>query len=97
MLAPMEPPAPPSTILARSAHRPHALPPGPWRMAQSWHDLLFAHWTTPAEPLRALLPSGLELDTFENRAWIGVVPFRMSGVRLRGLPSVPGTRAFPAW
>jgi len=76
-------------------HRPWALPAGPWVMAQNWEDLLFAHWPVPSEVLRGLVPSGLELDTFEGKAWIGVVPFRMSGVRLRGTPAVPGLSAFP--
>jgi uncharacterized protein YqjF (DUF2071 family) len=64
-------------------------------MTQVWHDLLFAHWPIPAETLRAHVPSELELDTFDGTAWIGIVPFRMSGVRLRGLPGLPGTTAFP--
>lgn len=58
-------------------------------MAQSWHDLLFAHWPIPAETMRALIPPQLELDTFDGMAWVGVVPFRMSGVRPRYLPPVP--------
>ncbi len=32
---------------------------------------------------------------FEGRAWIGIVPFRMSGIRHRRMPSIPGIRAFP--
>ena len=64
-------------------------------MAQSWHDLLFAHWPLPVETLAPLIPPGLTLDTFDGRAWIGVIPFRMSGVRLRGLPPMPGAAAFP--
>lgn len=64
-------------------------------MAQSWHDLLFAHWPLPPSVLAPLIPPGLALDTFDGRAWIGVIPFRMSGVRLRGLPPVPGIAAFP--
>lgn len=77
------------------AHRPWLLPRRPWVMAQSWHDLLFAHW--PIEPalLCPLIPAGLRLDTFDNRAWVGVVPFRMSGVRLRGTPALPWLSAFP--
>ena len=31
-------------ILKNVTHRPWPLPTGPWVMAQSWHDLLFAHW-----------------------------------------------------
>jgi len=63
-------------------------------MFQRWHDLLFAHW--PIEPglMRALVPEALELDLFEGRAWIAVVPFRMSAIRLRGFPALPGTSAF---
>jgi uncharacterized protein len=76
-------------------HRLWKLPAGPWVMAQDWEDLLFAHWPVPVETLRALVPSVLELDTFEGQAWIGIVPFRMSGVRLRWTPSVPGLSEFP--
>jgi uncharacterized protein YqjF (DUF2071 family) len=64
-------------------------------MEQSWHDLLFAHWDVDREAIAPLLPSELTLDTHEGRAWLGVVPFRMSGIRLRGLPPIPGTSAFP--
>jgi uncharacterized protein YqjF (DUF2071 family) len=61
----------------------------------TWTALLFAHW--PIEPglIATKLPAGLELDTFEGRAWLGIVPFLMSGVRLGFLPPVPGARLFP--
>jgi uncharacterized protein len=64
-------------------------------MAQSWHDLLFAHWPIDAALLRPHIPAALAIDTFEDQAWIAVVPFRMSGVRLRGTPAVPWLSAFP--
>jgi uncharacterized protein YqjF (DUF2071 family) len=64
-------------------------------MAQTWHDLLFAHWPISPRELSGHVPRELEIDTFEGAAWIGVVPFRMSGVRLRGMPGMPGIRAFP--
>jgi uncharacterized protein len=64
-------------------------------MAQSWHDLLFAHWPVDAALLRPLIPAGLDIDTYKAQAWIAVVPFRMSGVRLRWTPHVPGLSAFP--
>jgi uncharacterized protein YqjF (DUF2071 family) len=60
-----------------------------------WVDLLFAHWPVPTEVLRPLVPSGLEIDTFEGRAWLGVVPFRMEDVAPRFLPAPPGPGAFP--
>lgn len=82
-------------LLAATSHRPWPLSRRPWIMRQRWHDLLFAHWAVEPDLLRALVPSGLELDLHEGLAWLGVVPFRMSGVRLRGLPPLPGTTAFP--
>ena len=77
------------------AHRPWTLPSGPWVMAQSWHDLLFAHWPVPVDDLRALIPTQLELDLRDGTAWVAVVPFWMSGVRARGIPAVPGLSRFP--
>ena len=64
-------------------------------MAQSWHDLLFAHWPLPETVLRPHIPAGLAIDTFAGQGWLGVVPFRMSGVRLRGTPAVLWLSAFP--
>jgi uncharacterized protein YqjF (DUF2071 family) len=82
-------------ILKHTAHRPWPLPGGPWIMKQEWHDLLFAHWMVPVEVLRRLIPRALEIDTFGGQAWLGVVPFRMSGVRMHGAPAVPGFSRFP--
>ena len=81
--------------LSQTGHRPWPLPKGPWIMAQSWHDLLFAHWPVPEALLRPHIPAGLAIDTFQGQAWLGVVPFRMSGVRLRGTPALPWLSAFP--
>jgi uncharacterized protein YqjF (DUF2071 family) len=81
--------------LDRTAHRPWPLPSGPWIMAQSWHDLLFAHWPIDPALLRPHIPAALQIDTFDGQAWIAVVPFRMSGVRLRATPALPWLSAFP--
>jgi uncharacterized protein len=64
-------------------------------MKQIWHDLLFAHWPVPAAVMRPLVPEQLTLDTFDGQCWVGVVPFRMSGIRARGLPPLPGLSRFP--
>lgn len=69
-------------------------PPGPWVMAQRWHDLLFAHWRCPISELRPLIPQPLEIETFDDSAWIGVIPFYMSGVRMRGTLPVPTANEF---
>lgn len=55
----------------------------PWVMAQTWCDLLFAHWPVPAAVLRRVVPPELELDLWEGEGWLGVVPFRMEGIRPR--------------
>jgi uncharacterized protein YqjF (DUF2071 family) len=81
--------------LREIAHRPYPLPGGSWAISMSWHDLLFMHWPVPVGSLRPLVPPGLEIDTFDGSAWLGVVPFRMSGVRPRFLPSVPALSDFP--
>lgn len=69
--------------------------PGRWVMHMTWSELAFLHWAVDPAALRPLLPDGLALDTFDGRAWIGVVPFRMSDVRPRFVPAVPGLSAFP--
>jgi uncharacterized protein YqjF (DUF2071 family) len=55
-------------------------------MGQRWHDLLFAHWRFDPAAIQTLLPPGLEVDTFDGSAWLGIVPFAMTDVRARGIP-----------
>lgn len=84
------------TDLPVQARLDERLPPkGPVVMYQRWSELLFLHWAVPAEFVQAGLPEGLSVDTYGGRAWIGVVPFLMSGVRPRGLPAVAGLSNFP--
>src|SRR5215210_1437221 len=85
----------PQKILSRTEHRPYPLPRGPWVLFMSWQDLLFMHWPVPEGVLRPLIPSALDLDTFDGGAWLSVTPFRMSGTRPRFLPSVPPLSNFP--
>ncbi len=81
--------------LRAAAHRPWPMPAGPWLVSQTWHDLLFAHWAIEPELVARQVPATLPLDVFEGRAWIGIVPFRMTNVSLRGMPPLPGLSAFP--
>ena len=75
-----------SEILNQSAHRPWPIPKTPWVLSMSWHELLFAHWPVPIALIRPLIPDILEIDAFDGWGWIGVVPFRMSGVLPRYFP-----------
>lgn len=82
-------------ILKQQKHRPWPLPSTPWIMRQTWNDLLFAHWSVPAEQLRKLVPPELSLDLYDGKAWVAITPLNMTGVALRGVPPVPVLSAFP--
>jgi uncharacterized protein YqjF (DUF2071 family) len=82
-------------ILDETAHRPWRMPGAPWIMTQTWHDLLFAHWPVDKVALAAMLPDAIALDLFDGEAWVGIVPFRMTNVAPRGVPSLPWVSAFP--
>ena len=73
---------------AGGPHRPWPVSTAPWVMRMSWHDLCFLHWRVDEPALAPLLPAGLELQTFDGSAWIGVVPFHMTDVSPRGVPRV---------
>jgi uncharacterized protein len=64
-------------------------------MEQTWNDLLFAHWPIDSNLMRPLVPSALELHTFNQQCWIAITPFHMSGIRARWMPLLPGLSAFP--
>jgi hypothetical protein len=64
-------------------------------MTQRWNDLLFAHWPVAASSVAPLIPDGLHVDTFHGSAWVGVVPFWMDRIKLRGIPPIPFARSFP--
>ena len=82
-------------VLEETAHRPWPLPAGPWFMAQTWENLLFAHWRVPLDALRRVVPAQVPIDTFDGSAWIGVTPFRVAAFRLRGTPHLPWLTSFP--
>ena len=82
-------------ILSVTDHRPWPMPDEPWLMTQTWHNLLFAHWRVDRAALRALVPQVLALDTYDDEAWLGVVPFFMTNVAPRGVPALPWLSAFP--
>lgn len=60
----------------------------------SWHSLTFLHWRVPVLALRPLVPTSLEIDTFEGDAFIGLVPFTMRNVRPWWAPPLPGSNDF---
>jgi uncharacterized protein YqjF (DUF2071 family) len=75
-------------------HRPWPLPRGYWRMGQTWHDLLFAHWRVEPERLRAVVPAEIPLDVRDGWCWVGVTPFEITGLRAPLLPPLPWISRF---
>jgi uncharacterized protein YqjF (DUF2071 family) len=63
-------------------------------MFQEWRNLLFLHWEVDRNSLQQLVPRGLEIDTFEDKAYFGLVLFTMKGIRPRNFFPIPGASAF---
>jgi uncharacterized protein YqjF (DUF2071 family) len=74
---------------------PLALPVRRPVMLQHWRRLTFLHWPYRASAVQALLPAGLEVETFDGAAWVGLVPFLMDAVRPPRVPPVPWASRFP--
>jgi len=62
------------------------------RVHQKWSDLLFVHWEVSYDALRSLVPSELSIDLFDGRAYVTVIPFRVTENRPAGWPGALGTR-----
>lgn len=73
-------------ILAQTQHRPWDLPTIPWLYYQEWNEVLFMHWEMDPEVLKELIPENLELDLYNHKAWVSLVPFTMEKIRPSFLP-----------
>ncbi|EMI57742.1 YqjF family protein [Rhodopirellula sallentina] len=80
--------------MVEKTDRTWPLPKTPWVMRMTWSELLFAHWALDPDVVRRWLPEGLQLDTREGKAWVGVVPFLMSKVTPRLCPPLPRMSRF---
>ena len=84
-----------SEILQDHEHLPWPLPTGRWQYYQEWNEVLFFHWPVAPETIQAMLPQGLEVDTWEGQAYVSLVPFKLERIRPRGLPAVSWVSDFP--
>ena len=64
-------------------------------MVQQWQDLAYIHWRYPIEEIQSLLPAGVEVDSFDGSAWVGLIPFSMKNIGLPRMPAVPYFGSFP--
>jgi len=71
----------------------------PFRVArpvirQSWLELTFLHWAYDPAVVRPLIPAGLELDLWEGRIYVGLVPFILDDITATRAPAVPWLSRF---
>jgi len=64
-------------------------------MKQQWQELAYVHWQYDPSVVQALLPKGLEVDTFDGSAWVGLIPFSMRNISFPGTPAIPYLGSFP--
>lgn len=64
-------------------------------MLQRWQKLTFLHWRYDPKAIRPFIPPPLTLENFDGAAWVGVVPFLISGLRPPRLPALPWISQFP--
>ena len=79
----------PHRALRTAEHRGWPLPHRPWAMSMRWTDLMFMHWPIDPAIMRQAVPGDFDLDLYDGKAWIGVVPFRMQSTRPRCCPPIP--------
>ncbi|HEY2937919.1 MAG TPA: DUF2071 domain-containing protein, partial [Gaiellaceae bacterium] len=58
--------------LEQAAHRPWPVPDRSWTMAQTWVELLFAHYRVDSRSLRPHVPSALEPEEHDGSAWVSL-------------------------
>ncbi|HEV2719127.1 MAG TPA: DUF2071 domain-containing protein [Thermoanaerobaculia bacterium] len=69
-------------------------PAAPAFLRQDWHHLLFLHWEIPPQELQPLVAPELTIDTFDGHAYVGLVPFTLTGVRPVLTPAMPWISSF---
>ena len=59
-----------------------------WNYYQEWNDSVFLHFEVPFHLLDEMIPSGLELDSYNNKVYVSLVAFSMNKIRPRNLISL---------
>jgi uncharacterized protein len=74
---------------------PHTLPPAPVRtfLTAEWRHLLMLNYAVSPDLLRAYVPPGTELDTWEGTTYLSLVGFLFLRTRVLGVP-IPLHRDF---
>ena len=70
----------------QSNHIPFLMPNRNHSLIMKWKYLTFMHWEVFV--LSSYIPNGMELDLFEGKAYIGLIPFLMSDVHPKVIISI---------
>lgn len=81
-----------TTPVPISSTRP--TPMGRWWLRNRWNDLAFVHWPYAPEAVQSLLPDGVRVDTFDDTAYVSLVPFEMAQATPRFVPPLPWLSGF---
>lgn len=63
-------------------------------MHQDWRNMLFLHWKYSPEEIQKTLPHGLYVDTFENNAYLTILPFTIENQKIANFLKIPGLSSF---
>lgn len=63
-------------------------------MLARWSAVSFIHWAVEPAAVRPFVPDRLDLDVFDDMAWVGLVPFRME-MRPPIGPAIPLLSSYP--
>lgn len=75
------------SILKSKQHRDFEYPAARWGFYQEWNDSIFLHWKVNTSDLQPFVPPELEIDLFNDSAYISLVAFNMERIRPRLLPA----------
>jgi uncharacterized protein YqjF (DUF2071 family) len=64
-------------------------------VCQRWRTITFLHWAYDPVDVQRLLPSGLDVHTYDGVAWVGLTPFFLCDSRPPGFPVMPRLSTFP--
>lgn len=56
---------------------------------QAWNNTIFLHWQVDLDVLMPFIPPGIDVDLYEDKAWVSVVAFTIAGIRPSFLPACP--------
>lgn len=73
-------------ILKETSHRETNYPSGPWVATQLWKHLLFINYPIDVEAIKQVIPKNLQVDTYDGKAWITVLPFKIEDFTVRKFP-----------